>query len=163
MARVDDVAAAILERTQSIDTFKLQKLVYYSQAWHLVWDGEPLFDDEIQAWANGPVCRTLYERHKGQFTIKTWPDGDSSRLSTSETETVEAVVRSYGGLTGRQLSHMTHNEAPWIEARQGLAPGQRGERTITPASMAAFYSAVDADESAIPVGPNAIDLTEVQS
>lgn len=51
---MDDVAAAILERTGPLDTFKLQKLVYYAQAWHLVWDNEPLFEEPIEA---GPEAR----------------------------------------------------------------------------------------------------------
>src|SRR5665213_2316970 len=62
LASVDDVAAAILKRTGAIDTFKLQKLVYYCQAWHLVWDGVPLFKARIEAWANGPVVPKLYQQ-----------------------------------------------------------------------------------------------------
>ena len=38
--QVFDVAAYILEKIGSMTTMKLQKLVYYSQAWSLVWDGE---------------------------------------------------------------------------------------------------------------------------
>ena len=42
MANVDDVAAYILNRQGPMTAMKLQKLCYYSQAWHLVWDSEPL-------------------------------------------------------------------------------------------------------------------------
>lgn len=44
---VDDVAAALLARTGSITTMKLQKLVFYSQAWHLAFTGGPLFPETI--------------------------------------------------------------------------------------------------------------------
>ena len=37
MASVYDVAAYILEKQGAMTTWKLQKLVYYSQAWSLVW------------------------------------------------------------------------------------------------------------------------------
>ena len=40
---VMDVAAYILEQRGRLSTWKLQKLCYYSQAWSLVWDDEPLF------------------------------------------------------------------------------------------------------------------------
>jgi len=60
MASVHDVAAYILREQGAMSTWKLQKLVYYSLAWHLVWDDEPLFEEPIQAWANGPVVRALY-------------------------------------------------------------------------------------------------------
>ncbi len=63
MATVFDVAAYILEQYSAIPTMKLQKLIYYCQAWSLVWDEEPLFSEDIEAWANGPVVRSLYEAH----------------------------------------------------------------------------------------------------
>ncbi len=40
---------------------KLQKLCYYCQAWYLAWNNEPLFDEEFEAWASGPVCKELYD------------------------------------------------------------------------------------------------------
>jgi uncharacterized phage-associated protein len=55
MVSVDDVAAYILEQRGPMSAMKLQKLVYYSQAWSLVWEDRPLFREEIQAWASGPV------------------------------------------------------------------------------------------------------------
>lgn len=59
MATCLDVAKYILSKTGTIPAMKLQKLVYYSQAWALVWDEKPLFTAPIQAWANGPVCPRL--------------------------------------------------------------------------------------------------------
>ena len=56
---VFDVAAYILDKLGPISTIKLQKLVYYCQAWSLVWDEEPLFSERIEAWVNGPVVREL--------------------------------------------------------------------------------------------------------
>ena len=45
MASVFDVAKYILHKLGTVTTWKLQKLVYYCQAWSLVWDDEPLFFD----------------------------------------------------------------------------------------------------------------------
>ena len=70
MANVHDVAQYILTKTGPISTWKLQKLVYYSQAWHAVWDDVPLFQSRVQAWANRPVSPALYEHHRGRFTIE---------------------------------------------------------------------------------------------
>jgi uncharacterized phage-associated protein len=74
MADVFDAAAYILKVCGDCDelpvtTWKLQKLVYYSQAWSLVWDDEPLFPEEIQAWANGPVCPALYCPSSGNLRL----------------------------------------------------------------------------------------------
>ncbi len=140
MGKVDDVAAAIIEKTGPLDTWRLQKLVYYSQAWHLVWDGVALFPDRIEAWANGPVVPALYRQHRGQFTIRSWASGDAESLSKSERETIKAVLKFYGDKPGHWLSELTHRERPWREARKGLAPGERGDREITKESMAEYYS-----------------------
>jgi uncharacterized phage-associated protein len=148
MASVHDVAAYILQQQGSMSTWKLQKLVYYSQAWHLAWDEEPIFSDPIQAWANGPVVRALYNKHSGRFQVASWPDGDPSNLTDSERETIDLVLEGYGHLSGRELSHLTHAELPWQEAREGLEPTARSNRRIDPETMQAYYQALDADEDA---------------
>jgi len=141
MASVHDVAECILGTTGKITTWKLQKLVYYAQAWHLVWDEEPLFDEEIQAWANGPVCPDLYRRHRGAFRIAT-VRADAGALSESERETVDVVVAHYGNYSGQQLSDLTHAEPPWQDARKGLSPRQRGESVITHEALAEYYGSL---------------------
>ena len=83
MACADDVAAYILERRTPLTAMKLQKLLYYSYAWHLVWDEEQLFQESIEAWANGPVVPAIYERHRGQFRLENLAVGQSSK-STAE-------------------------------------------------------------------------------
>ena len=65
MSNVFDTATYILEKLGPMSTMKLQKLCYYSQAWSLVWDEEPLFPEEFEAWANGPVCSELFHKTQG--------------------------------------------------------------------------------------------------
>lgn len=64
-----DVAAYILNKQGPMTHMKLQRLVYYSQAWHLVWEDKPLFAERIEAWAGGPVIPVLYEALKGEFLV----------------------------------------------------------------------------------------------
>jgi uncharacterized phage-associated protein len=142
MATIDDVAAEILGRSGPMDTWKLQKLVYYSQAWHLVWDGEPLFRDRIEAWANGPVAPALYRQHRGRYRVSDWPSGDPARLKPNELETIEAVLGFYGDKPGHWLSELTHSEPPWQRARRGLAAGERGRSEISKESMAEYYGSL---------------------
>ncbi|HEV7615416.1 MAG TPA: type II toxin-antitoxin system antitoxin SocA domain-containing protein [Solirubrobacterales bacterium] len=152
MASAHDVAKYILEHQGSISTWKLQKLVYYTQAWHLVWAEKPLFQDRIEAWANGPVVPALYNRHRGQFSVSKWRKGDTDKLTEREEKTIDAVLSSYGGLSGHQLVFLTHNEGPWIDAREGVASTERSRNQISTESMAAFYLAVAADDDATPIG-----------
>ncbi len=139
---VFDVAAYILTKQGSMTTMKLQKLVYYCQAWSLVWDEEPLFRESIEAWANGPVVRELYNWHKGSFRIYSLSTGDPSGLSRKQKETINSVLKYYGNKTSQWLSELSHQEEPWKNARRGLAPNMRGAGTITRASMMEYYSSL---------------------
>jgi len=139
MASVFDVAAYILEKCGTLTTWKLQKLVYYAQAWSLVWDEKPLFDQGIEAWANGPVVRELYNAHKGKFTVSSFSPGDSGRLSNDQKETIDAVIRDYGEFSSQQLSDLTHSEKPWKDARRGIPDGERGDTVIDLDALAEYY------------------------
>jgi uncharacterized phage-associated protein len=141
MATAHDAAAYILQRNHGpMSAMKLQKLLYYSQAWSLVWDESPLFGERIQAWSNGPVIRDIYDRHRGRFELHDWQWGDPNQLSKSQKDTIEAIVESYGEKNAQWLSDLSHLEKPWIEARKGIPFGERCENEITPASMHEYYS-----------------------
>lgn len=141
MLNVLDVARYILDRLGPMSAMKTQKLVYYAQAWSLVWDERPLFNDRIEAWANGPVCPRLYNVHRGQFEITPNSiDGDPSKLDKDARDTVDGVIKFYGEKSAHWLSNLTHNERPWADARDGLLPGDRGSREITHAAMAEYYA-----------------------
>lgn len=139
MASVFDVAAYILKKKKALTSMKLQKLVYYAQAWSLVWDEKPLFNERIEAWANGPVSPQLYAAHAGEFTISEEPKGNPKRLTKDEKETIDAVLRDYGDKTASWLSDLTHREAPWRDARKGIAEGERSNRVISIGAMADYY------------------------
>jgi uncharacterized phage-associated protein len=141
MATVHDVAAYVLSKLSPMSAMKLQKLVYYCQAWSLVWDDAPLFPEKIEAWANGPVVRELYERHRGQFALVRW-DGNPDALTAPQKETVDSVLRFYGDKSPQWLSDLTHMERPWKVARGALADGERGDQEITLESMAEYYSSL---------------------
>lgn len=142
MITAHDVAAYILSQAGAMPAMKLQKLVYYSQAWSLVWDEEPLFGERIEAWANGPVIRDLYELHRGQFKVDVWPQGDPERLGEHQRATVDGVLRFYGSRTAQWLNDLTHAERPWYEARKGVPDGERGCREMTIGSMAEYYGSL---------------------
>lgn len=143
MASVHDVAAYILSKRNGMSTMKLQKLCYYSQGWALAWDEQPLFDEPIRAWANGPVVYELYDKHRGQFRVgRHWPHGDSENLKAFEKETIDAVLRSYGGLSGQQLSDKTHAEPPWVLARRGTQEGALSTAEISLQAMQEYFGAL---------------------
>lgn len=122
MANVFDVAKYILDSIGGeISTMKLQKLCYYSQAWFLVWNGVPLFQEEFRRWDNGPVCVELFEKHKGMFLVSSeliTTDLLSEELTDIQRSTVDQVIEDYGQYTGAQLSELTHSEMPWTNTER---------------------------------------------
>ena len=143
LANVFDTAEYILQHCGAMSAMKLQKLVYYSQAWSLVWDDAPLFQENIEAWINGPVVPALYQKHKGVFKI--YPNslgGNPDALSNEQKDTINAVCNAYSYLNAQQLSDITHSETPFINARENLTPNERGHNTISLADMSEYYSSL---------------------
>jgi uncharacterized phage-associated protein len=118
-----DVAHYILKTIGGdVSTVKLQKLCYYAQAWHLVRYGTELFPEEFEKWDNGPVCKELYETHKGKFSVnkhQIFPELCADAEFTNEEHgTLEYVLDRYGPMNGNELSLMTHEEDPWKNAKR---------------------------------------------
>lgn len=145
MATVFDVAKYILDKYGSMSTMKLQKLTFYCQAMSLVWDDVPIFEEEFEAWAKGPVCRELFNVHKGKFmlTDSNLFDGlaDTTRLTADNIETIDAVVDGLIERTPRELSAMTHQESPWINARNNSKMGAYCQAIIPKDDMQEYYAA----------------------
>jgi uncharacterized phage-associated protein len=145
MATIYDVAKYILEKQGRISTWKLQKLCYYSQAWALAWsDDKPLFNEDFQAWSNGPVCRELYDAHKGDYAISVdgLKVGDIKNLSEDETDIIDNVLESYGDKSPLWLREQTHDEPPWQDARGKLPDYERSEQVITKNAIGEYYGSL---------------------
>ncbi|MFF2053688.1 Panacea domain-containing protein [Leifsonia sp. NPDC058194] len=69
VASVVDVAEHILELGGEMEASKLHSLVYLSQSWHLAWSGRVLFDEQIEARAEGPIVPELDELLAGETTV----------------------------------------------------------------------------------------------
>ncbi len=122
---------------------KIQKLVYYAQAWSLVINKRPIFDEKIEAWVHGPAIKSLYDRYK-EFSfnaIKKEPDSALINLITEEDRKIlDQVWDVYGKYDSSYLEALTHSESPWQDAREGLSVDEISENEITLESMKEFYS-----------------------
>lgn len=140
MANIFDTAKYILERSGSMSTMKLQKLCYYSQAWSLVWDEAPLFEEDFQAWANGPVCPELFFKTQGKYSVNASDEtGGEGDLSANQKDTINKVLEHYGSHDAQWLSQLTHMEDPWANARKGIPLSMGCNNVITKESMALYY------------------------
>lgn len=118
---------------------KLQKLVYYSQAWALAWDDGPLFDEEIEAWDQGPVVPSLWRVRQGLLYVE-FNDiahlGNPSSLNPTQIQDVDLVLDLYGRFHAEALSEMSHAEEPWIAAH-------RRRSAISPDALERYFRSVD--------------------
>ena len=143
MANIFDTAKYILDKCGEMSTMKLQNLCYYAQAWALVWDDKPLFPEDFQAWANGPVCPELFKKTQGKFSVQASDEtGGQNDLTKDQKDTIDKVVDYYGEHNAQWLSQLTHMEAPWNEARNGIPAGIGCDRIITKESMAMYYGGI---------------------
>ncbi|EGU47543.1 prophage ps3 protein 01 [Vibrio ichthyoenteri ATCC 700023] len=144
MATEFDVVKYILDELGEISAMKLQKLVYYSQAWSLVWDEEELFSEDFEAWANGPVLRSLYHEHRGLFKVNadTFSQGNKEELTEDQVETIDKVLEFYGDKSAQWLSNLTHKESPWKDARGTLEAMASSSEVLTKGSMEEYYAAL---------------------
>lgn len=142
MANVHDVATYIIKKLGPVTAMKLEKLVYYCQAWSLVWEDRPMFRARVEAWANGPVVPQLYRQHRGQFKVSALPLGDPDNLNKEDRTTIDSVLKFYGDKSSQWLSDLTHSEDPWRNARRGLPNGSPCNNEITTAAMAEYYGSL---------------------
>lgn len=158
---IKDISTYLILRFQlegiPLSPLKLQKLLYYIQAWHLVFfDKNQLFDDLPEAWVNGPVYRNIYVSHVPTYQMNDVIKQDVSyeslqillketyeklALTPQQNEYLEAIIKKYGYMTAEQLVYLTHVEQPWNDARAGLGLFDRSNNTISADAMYSYYQA----------------------
>jgi uncharacterized phage-associated protein len=134
------IIARCADRSELITNLKLQKLLYYSQAWHLALHGESLFRDRIEAWVHGPVVPSVFREYR-EFRWAPLPVDANVDISDKVATHTAKVLKTYGALDAHQLERLTHSEGPWKEARAGLPADASCTRAITLESMRNYYSA----------------------
>jgi uncharacterized phage-associated protein len=132
---------------------KLQKLVYYSDGWHLAYFERPLVYEDFEAWVHGPAIRSLWDHYKNRgnyFTEFYLKPGYSDRiknyfnqlLQPEQIELIGDVIKEYGDKSAYHLESLSHSEMPWREARNGYAQSERSEAIISKETMKRYYQSL---------------------
>lgn len=144
------LADFILQDYGSMSHLKVQKLLYYCDAYHLAYTDVPLVRQDFEAWVHGPVCRDVYNNLKDASLLYSDiaivledsynPQVEIERVLTSDQlNIIKDVLDELSTWTGLELENATHNELPWIEARAGFSPGERCNKVISKETMRRFY------------------------
>jgi uncharacterized phage-associated protein len=139
--RANDVASVFCARAgTTLTAMKLQKLLYYTQAWHLAVTDRPLFSDTMEAYQYGPVVPEVWRaRWSWESRNPREQQIDSIQMDDLESDLIDLVLATYGSKTGDELSALTHEELPWLEARGDLPDDAKGNGPISEFTMANFY------------------------
>lgn len=150
MNSIHDITDYIILRVKSEDRFaslinlKLQKLLYYVQAWSYGINKKPMFDGEFEAWIHGPVNREIYNRFNSTKYLYSEINIDDCMnhnvsLSSEDAEFIDFILENYLKYSGAELERLSHNEMPWIETRGDLNVNERCDKVITPELMIEYY------------------------
>lgn len=150
MSTIDDIVDYIIiqvkleDKNASLINLKLQKLLYYIQAWSYAILEKPMFEGEFQAWVHGPVNRYIYDRFaptKNLYSEINLDDclNKNVQLSDKDKEFVDFILCNYLKYSGAELERLSHSEEPWIATRGDLGVNERCEKVISPKLMKDFY------------------------
>jgi len=129
------------EAGESITPLKLQKLVYYAQAWFLAFNSS-LVQEDFQAWVHGPVIPSLYVHYReyGSANIPKVYSFDACVFEQEELNILDMIWSVYGKYDAKYLERLTHAEKPWVNARQGLDRKERCNNIISKQEIQDYYS-----------------------
>ena len=136
------------EDGELISPLKMQKLIYYAYVWNLVKHKKRVFDENIEAWANGPVVPSLYQELKKygsspipqEYIKNDNPKKLIEKFPKDILKTLDEVYEKYMQRTAFELVMMTHDEKPWVKAREGLEATKNSNNKISDESIISFYN-----------------------
>lgn len=126
------------EKANPLSNLKLQQLLYYAQAWHLVFHSDSLFDDEIEAWVHGPVVPCVFTK----YCEAGWQPLSKAGSEIVARAHLKDVWRVYGKFDEWRLERLIDSEVPWKEARGELPPDAPSHNIISKESMKSHYSSL---------------------
>lgn len=102
---------------ENMTNLRVNKMLYYAQAYSLVRFGKPLFSEDIQAWKYGPVVPSVYhtfQRFRYDPIRAVSEDYSPDVFTADEIALLLDVAREYGQYSSSKLIDMTHEAGgPW--------------------------------------------------
>jgi uncharacterized phage-associated protein len=104
------IVAKMHERGEAITQLKLQKLLYYVQGWSKALLRQWRFQDNIEAWAHGPVVYSVRQKYA---SFGRGPIAQDSETYPPDDLLLDTVLSVYGQIGAEELVALTHKDAPW--------------------------------------------------
>lgn len=135
-----DVAVYILRSVGRLPNKTLHCLLYYCQAWSLVWLGEELFSEWVEAGPDGPIVRSLLPLADGRYyvTPTLFRPVRKDVLSEAQYVLIDKVLEMNFGKYPEELSKEICTSPPWREARDHVA----SDKVIRTGALQSYYSSI---------------------
>ena len=134
------------DEADPLTNLRLQKLLYYAQAWSLIVRGGELFPETLEAWRRGPVVVEVYQELAGDHStnqISPVAFANQADLPGDVADFVRRVWDAYKRHSATQLSEMSHNETPWQNAWGNRPKNGIGNDPILVEDMETYFSTQD--------------------
>jgi uncharacterized phage-associated protein len=118
---------------EGVTNLKLQKVLYFAQAYFLAKLGRPLFDDRIEAWKYGPVIPSVYRKYRENGSNPIILAEDKSTIEAEDKEVLNKIWNTFGEYSARKLVDITHAHTPWKEAYENA------DKVISHKSLKEYY------------------------
>lgn len=133
------------EHGDYLTPLKLQKLMFYADAWHMVVKGgQELIPDPFEAWVHGPVVRSIYHRFNHYRWNPITEELPAPNLAGETVDFLKEVYKVFGGFSGYELEQLTHQEEPWKAARGMLPADSACNEAINKDLTRRFYTQMSA-------------------
>ena len=118
------------ENNLEYSNLRVQKLLYFIQAYFIVALKKVCFNETILAWAYGPVVREVYDAIKNE-EIDLEEELFMHNISQEDKNIIENLVQNYKNKSTWELVEITHRQDPWVKAYPN--------NVITPKSMGDYF------------------------
>lgn len=142
------LADYILKHYGPMSHLKLQKLLFYCDAYSLAYFDKELITDEFEAWIHGPVSRKVFDNLKDKSILysdlKFIPSGidvdeEFDKLTSDQKDLLKEILSQLSSWSGIELESATHHETPWLEARKGLSSADKCNVHISKETTKEYY------------------------
>jgi uncharacterized phage-associated protein len=123
---------------EALTHLKLQKLLYFAQAYYLANYDEPLFAEDMQAWTHGPVVPSVWHEYK-KYSWESIPPGETANVADDIIPYLEAIYTHFGKFDAKELERITHAHDPWRLTRGYRRPEEACSEPISKKLIREFY------------------------
>lgn len=94
---------------------RLQKLLYFTQAYYLICKNKPLFKDDILAWKSGVIVREVYNKYKFFGNGFIYDETNDVIILDEDKFLIEEVILKYKDTSTMKLDEIIKKQSPWVD------------------------------------------------